>query len=674
MSDKKINYLARTFDDYRSELIKFSNKYYPELADSYNDSSVGSWFLDIVAAVSDNLSYHIDRNFNEVSINSANMKSSVMNLARVNGLNVPGPKASVCEIELSCEIPIGYTEAGSISEPDWNFAPVVKRATVVSAGNLNFQLNEDVNFAEQFNSDGYSNRKYVPRRTANGIVSGYTVSKSTLAVNGSTRIFKKVIRNADLKPFMEVILPEKNVMCVESIIFKETSNYNTDPDISTFYIEKEIYKVDRDAVLTYRYFEVDSLAEQHKFASVMVNSNEDSLIVKDYFNPTAYDDYTETAKDGTTRTTRYYRGKWQPIKQKYITEYTDNGYLKIIFGAGNGYEEEPNTETKFSERFMSNLINNDMLGVLPREGWTMFVLYRVGGGISSNVGVGAINSITLSVTEFKSTSGEGDEAIRGKVLRSLSVTNTSPAVAGKDMPSTDEIKYLIKYNNGAQERCVTVKDYKARLMMMPPKFGAPFRASVVEENNKIVTSMLGLSASGNLTKALPQTLVDNVMEYMSHYRTIGDYLEFKSGRIYNLGFLIELFVSKTYDVPTVVDNVISTVKNYMDVNKHDMGENIFVGDLEKEVTSTDGVISIISFEVYSIYDGEYSSDRCPLPEYGTDGSNSCNNGFVSDFKVDSSANSFRIDLDGCEHVLYSDYNSMYEILNDSNIQVKVKLI
>ena len=65
MSQKKINYLSRTFDDYRAELITFSNKYYPELADSYNDSSVGSWFIDLVSAVGDNLSYHIDRMYQQ---------------------------------------------------------------------------------------------------------------------------------------------------------------------------------------------------------------------------------------------------------------------------------------------------------------------------------------------------------------------------------------------------------------------------------------------------------------------------------------------------------------------------------------------------------------------------------------------------------------------------------
>ena len=40
--DKHINYIARTFDDYKSELLKFSKKYYPEIAESYEDSTIGS--------------------------------------------------------------------------------------------------------------------------------------------------------------------------------------------------------------------------------------------------------------------------------------------------------------------------------------------------------------------------------------------------------------------------------------------------------------------------------------------------------------------------------------------------------------------------------------------------------------------------------------------------------
>lgn len=671
--EKKINYLSRTFDDYKSELINFSNKYYPELADSYNDSSVGAWFIDLVAAVSDNLSYHIDRMYQETNVNSASLKSTVLNIARTNGLKVPGSKASMCEVELSCVLPVGDDSSASIAHPNWNYAPIVKRSTIVSAGNLNFQLMEDVDFGEQFNSDGYSNRTFAPIRDSNGIITGYSVTKTTLAINGSTRIYKKVILKQDLKPFMEIVLPEKNVMNIESIIFKETSNFQKDPEVSEFYVDAEQYKMTSEAAETFRFFEVNSLAEQYRFAS---ETKIDNGVLQDYFNPEWYDDYTENNEEdsGTIRTTRYYRGKWKPITQKFITEYTDNGYMKIIFGSGVLYDEFPKVKEKFSERMMSKVINNDMLGVLPREGWTMFVLYRVGGGISSNIGVGAINAITLTVAEFKQnvTADENASSIRGQVLNSLSVSNTSPAVAGKDAPSTEEIKYLTKYNNSSQERCVTLKDYKYRLMMMPPKYGAPYRAAVIEENNKISISMLGLNANGKLTKSLPETLVENIEEYMSHYRTVSDYIEGKSGKVYNIGFSIDLFISKTYDTPTVLTNVIEKVKEYMSVDKHDMGENIFLGDLEKEIMLVDGVISLINFEVYSLYNGAYSSDRCPYPEANNTGN--CSVVTNNAFKVDDGADSFKIDLDAIDHVLYSDYNSMFEIYADSDVQVRCKLI
>ena len=61
-------------------------------------------------------------------------------------------------------------------------------------------------------------------------------------------------------------------------------------------------------------------------------------------------------------------------------------------------------------------------------------------------------------------------------------------------------------------------------MQMPPKFGAPFRCSVVETNNKIEMNFLGLNANGKLDSALPQTLVENMIEWMSHYKQINDYI------------------------------------------------------------------------------------------------------------------------------------------------------
>ena len=672
MSQKKINYLARTFSDYRAELINFSNKYYPELADDFNDSSVGAWFIDLVSSVSDNLSYHIDRMYQETNPNTAMLKSSVLNSARSNGFKVPGAKASMCEVKLSCNLPV---DPKDISSPDWDYAPILRRTSTVAAGNYNFHLTEDVDFKEQFNSEAFSNRTFTPNRNSNGSITSYTVSKTTIVINGTTRVFKKVLTSTDVKPFMEIVLPDTNVMNVESIIFKESADFSQDPDIQEYYYDEEQYKTDENAAMTYRYFEVDSLADQWRFGS---ESNFDNNVIRDTFNPEVYEDYTETETFGDTnssRTSRYYKGKWKPITQKFITEYTDNGYMKVIFGSGVDYMEVPTGSTKYGEYRASKIINNDMLGVLPKQGWTMYILYEVGGGAETNLGAGAINSISFMNAQFHSDGTELLSRMKGQILNSMSVTNLTPSVAGKDAPSVDEIKYLAKYNASSQERCVTLKDYKTRLMMMPPKYGAPYRSAVIEDNNKISMSLLGLNSLGKLDKSLPEALVNNILEYMSHYRSINDYIEVKSGRIYNIGFSVDVFIDKSYNSANVVSNIINKIKDYMDVEKHDMGEDIFIGDLEKEITLIDGVLSLISLRVYNIYSqnsGNYSTDKAPYPMLNEQ--TDCKTTNLPVFNVSDGSQSYPIDLDAIDRVLYSDYNSMFEILNPTNdIQIRVKL-
>lgn len=658
MSDKKISYLSRDFSSVRKELEKFSKQYYPELSDDWNDSSVGSWLMDLAASVGDDLAYHTDRMYQESTLDSANMRSSVLSQARSNGLKIPGRKASSCEVEISCVLP---TDSTDISVPNWNYAPIVQSTSIISAGDSNFQLTEDINFAEQFNKNGYSNRKVVPSRNSNGNITGYTVSKSAIAVNGTTKVYKKVMYPNDIEPFMEIVLPEENILNIESIIFKESSDITTTPSIYEYYIDSEQYRISSEDAMTYRFFECDSLADQYRFGD-SVNYGT-SNIISSIYEPSLYDDYTSNGA-----VTRYYRGKWKPLRQKFITEYTDNGYMKVIFGASNGYPQLPSSGTTYGDYVASNIINNDMLGVLPKEGWTMFILYRVGGGVSSNLGIGALNKFTLANVDWGANTNNTNGSIRGKVLTSLTVTNISSALAGKDSPSTSEIKYLMKYNTSSQNRAVTVTDYRAKLMEMPPKYGAPFRCSVIEENNKVEMDFLGLDSNGNLTSYLPQTLVENSIEYLSNFKQINDYIEIKSGKIYNIGVMGEMFIDKNYNQANVVTSVINKIKEYFSVNNHEMGDDIFVGDLEKEIMLLDGVIGIIRMKIYKIYNDGYSSDVCPLPE--TSEESVCGSEPSEGFSLKGAR---EIDLDATDYVLYGDYNSMYEIKSpSSDIQIKIK--
>lgn len=659
--NKKISYLARSFDDIKSELLNFSKKYYPELSDNFNDASVGAWILDMVSAVGDDLAYHTDRMYQETNINSANSRSSILNNARMNGIKIPSAKSSLCEVELSCTVGVEN------NSPKVNELPVLKMGGTVGNSSYTFELTEDVNFAEQFNKDGFSNRKIVPTRDNNGIITGYTVTKNTIVVGGQSKIYKKVILEDDLKPFMEIVLPEQNIMSVESIIFKETSNFVNDPQMYEFFVDDEEFKVKNEDITTYRYFEVDSLSDQYRFGTEM---SDNSNIEKYPPLQESCITYGEEANGAMTVNIRnYYQGKWKPIVQKFITEYTDNNYLKIIFGCATDIVETPINASKYAENIMSKMVNNKMLGILPKAGWTMYVLYRVGGGIETNLAQGAINKL-LNVDIVFNEGGDLQPSGKTSVIKSLSVYNPTTSIAGKDAPSTEELKYLVKYSIPTQDRCVTLKDYKAKILQIPPKYGCPFRCNAMEENNKIIMPMLGLNYNGKLDSTLPEILVNNVKEWLSNYKNLTDYIEMRSGKIYNLGFDIDVFVDKNYTTPDVIASIINKVYDYMDVNKRDMGDDVFIGDLEREINNLDGVIGLIGMRIYTIYGGIYN-DKCPLP-IKTNESDCCKTDVVEFGVNDGTAE--QLDIDAVDGVLVSDYDSMFEIKNkESDIRVRVKL-
>lgn len=644
-SNNNVKNTSRDYSSIKEDLISMSEKYYPTIAESFNDSSVGSWFIDLVASVGDSLNYAIDRNFQETQTTMSNTMETALNNAQTNGVKVCGSKASSCEVRFSCVLPAA--SATNLSSPDWDYAPVIKRGAVVACGSYSYELQEDVNFKEQFNSEGFSNRTFTPNRDSNGVINGYTVTKTAIVVGGTSKVYKRTISASEIEPFMEIVLPDTDVMNVEGVIFKETSNYNISPNIYEYYIPREMWINKDESVYTHRFFEVESLADQYAFVDESDVSDLDGRISSVIY---------EEMDDNGTITSHLYKGKWLTVRQKFITEYTSNGYMKLIFGASNAASEIPSGQTDYADYFMSNVLNNQFLGVLPDANWTMFVLYRVGGGMETNVAPNSIKTISYMSVETPYLQENYNQEDRTTALNSITVTNTSPSIGGKDFPSVEEVNYLTKYAIGAQGRCVTLKDYKARILMMPPRYGCPFRLNVMEENNKILISMLGINSDGTLSNTISSTLRDNIITYLSNYKMLSDYIELRSGKIYNVSFEISLYIDKNYDTNSVATDVINEVTEYMNINKHDMGEDIFLGDMQKEITNIDGVISIIDFAVYNETNGVYSSNKVTLPT------------------IDDGDGRMKIDLDSLDGMLPSDFDSMYEIKQPkSDIKLKIKL-
>lgn len=663
--EKKISYLNRNFSDYRNSLISFSKEYYPDLTDTFNDASVGSWIIDVAAAVSDNLSYLADRVFQETSVNSAQQMSSLMNLARSKGLKVPGPKASVAEVELTCVLPTtagtNSNDSSTTREPRWDYAPLLRKGMQFSAGNQVFELMDDVNFAHQSDNNGYSDRTINVNRNSNGSIVSYTIGKRALVVSGKSKVYRRVIRATDIIPFMEFVIPDRDVMEVESIIFKDGTDYMSDPDVSEFEFTEEFTPADKNKIGkrdVWRYFEVDSLSDQTRWGDVLQSDG----------NPTVYEYRYNNDNDGP----HYFvtKGEWKPLKQKFMTEFTDMGYLKVIFGAGLpiGQNVELSNASTFGRYQISKLINNDSLGVLPRENMTMYIRYRVGGGSASNVAEGAINTIVFYDMQFgcEGTSNIEPQIVEA-VKRTLTVYNVTPSVSGKDMPSEAEVRNLIKYSNGAQKRCVTVKDYYERILKLPPRYGTPFRIGVLEENNKIRINTLGLDNERHLSPVLPDVLARNIMEYLKEYKMITDYVEIRPGKIYNISVEVDIYIDKNYNKPNVIKQVIDTIYDYLDIEKHQMGEDIYVSDIIKEVMKVDGVINLFDIRIYNEYNGNYSLSQAPLPKYteiACDG---------PDLDSEEEENRFRIDIDALDGILYCDSESMFEVkFKDKDIRIRCR--
>ena len=416
--EKGISYLNKTFSDFRKSLVDYAKKYYPDVALNYDDASIGSFLIDLNADVADNLGYHLDRVYQETNIDSAQENTSLYNIARNLGMKIPGPKGAMAEVAFTCTLPVLN------NAPDYTYAPLIKRGTKVASASQMFEIMDDVDFSKQFNADGYSDRTIKPVYDSNGIVVSYSLTKLAVVVAGDTRIYRQSLYSADISPFMEVIIPVQNVMNIESVVMVDGTDMQATPTYGAFYSDAEETCYDGQV----RFFEVDSLAETERWATVSKDGK-----------PVRYEYGYATDDAGVVPVYSITKGAWVPVEHKFITEYTDQGYMKLTFGAGTGEAVKPEDidgASPFAKYQITRMMNNSNLGVLPNPDTTIFVLYRVGGGKASNVAKGAINRISSLNAEI---SGDNNTIVSA-VRNSISVESVTPSVSGKDMPTEEELR------------------------------------------------------------------------------------------------------------------------------------------------------------------------------------------------------------------------------------------
>jgi hypothetical protein len=562
MANKKISYTTRDFQQIRTELINFTRLYYPELIDNFNDASVFSALLDLNAAVTDNLQFNIDRSIQETVLQYAQQRSSVFNIARTYGLKIPGQRPSVALVDFAITVPaFGDKE-------DLRYCGILRRGAQVNGAGQVFETVYDIDFSSAINAEGYPNRLKIPNFDSNNKLLNYTIVKRETVVNGVTKVFKRTITANDIKPFFEMFLPEKNVLGVTSVLLKDGTQYANVPSPQEFLGNDN------------RWYEVKALVE-------------DRVFVED---PTKVSDQPGIKV-----------GKYLTTNTKFITEYTPEGFLKMTFGGGSQSADEQLRE--FARNGLKldlyKYSNNFALGSVLKPNSTLFVQYRIGGGSGSNLGINVITQVGTVSFYVNGPSA----SVNTTVVNSLSCNNVTAAIGGAPAPTTEEVRNLVTFNFSAQNRAVTVNDYDSIIRMMPSQFGAPAKVAITEENNKIKIKMLSYDESGNLTEIVSNTLKNNIANYLSNYRMLNDYISVESANVIDLTLNIDVVLDNSQTQGALIAQIVNLVTEYFSPTNRQMGENVYISEIRRQIQSQNGVISVSDIQVFNKVGGQYSSSQ-----------------------------------------------------------------
>jgi len=556
-----IQYGSRTFGEIRQDLVAYIKQAYPEVLNDFTDSTVGAMLIDINAGVTNNIAINTDRVFQETQLEYAQVKSSILNIAKNMGFNIPARRPSVTVVDFTVIVPV----LGN--KPDPSYYPVLDAGAQIVGGGKIFETQNSIDWSSPNSNLGDPNRKLIPNLDANGIEVSYTVTKREVVLNGSTSIFKRIINAADVIPFFSITLPDPDVIEIEGVYLMEGTNYAVTPEFT-----------DND-----RFYEVDYLAQQRIFVENTSSS--------------AQNTNTQGLKSAI----------WIDITKKFIKEFTPKGYCKLTFGSGdsdiNAFQSGFLKEGVSNRYFLENFLNNTALGEKLKANHTLFISYRTGGGSSSNIGA----DVLTKLGSYKLSVNGSQQNFNQAVQRSFKVTNPIPAIGGNDGLGIEQIRQLIKYNFSSQFRDVTLTDYILQVYKMPGKFGSPFRANAFKLNNKVMISILDIGSDGKLANTSNSLLKENIAEYLSQYRMINDYIEIRDGRIYNLAFDIDIYVENITD-NQIANSVITVVKNYFDINSHEMNEDVFLGRLQTEILQVNGVINVIDITAYNKVGDVYSNN------------------------------------------------------------------
>ena len=566
---RDIRYIDRDFNDFRNQLINYSQTYFPDTYNDFTPDSTGMLFIEMASYVGDVLSFYLDNQVQETFIQYARETENLFNMAYMLGYKPKVTTAASVDIDFYQQIPA--KTSASVVIPDFNYSLLIPENTAVTANNASatgFLIEDVIDFSASSSLDPTTISVYqISGATPTSFLAKKTRKAISATINSSTFDFESPVR------FNTIDIFDSNIIGILDCVDSEGNTW----------------------------YEVPNLAQENVFDTIR-NTNTNDPNVED---------------DGSGNDVPYLL-QLKSVQRRFAARFTNTGSIQLQFGAGsfgdNDEEIIPNPDnvglglpferdqltTAFSPL---NFVFTNTYGIAPSN-TTLTVRYLTGGGIASNVDAGTLT--TIDDTNVSFIKPNLNPTLANQIFTSIATNNVLAADGGQNGDTTEELRQNALGNYQTQLRTVTKEDYLIRALSMPSNLGSVAMAyaepvKVAEYETGTLPSILDLYVlSYNINTRLQtasSTLKRNLKTYLSEYRMINDAINIKDAFIINIGINFDIVVRPNYNNNETLTKCIVALTNYFNIKNWQINQPIILPELNILLDKIEGVQTVKNIKV-----------------------------------------------------------------------------
>jgi len=562
---RDINYINKDFTEYRSQLINYSQTYFPTTYTDFSETSPGMMFIEQAAYVGDVLSFYLDNQIQENYVQYARQNDNLFQLSYMYGYKPKVTSLSTTEVDFFQIVPSKVSASQYV--PDYDYALYVNANTKVSTREgtaTNFSIQEPIDFTV---SSSLNPTTVSVAQITSDVPSQFLLKKTTTAFSGDIASIQFTFGAP--QEFATVNIVKNNIAGILDIVDSDGN----------------------------KWYEVNYLGEEQVFDSIK-NTN-----IND---PNNY----ATGNDSP------YLLQTKAVQNRFATRFINDTTLQLQFGAGSPLSttEEiipnpanvgiglPFGQDKLTTAYSpTNFVFTNTYGVAPTN-TTLTVRYYVGGGVSANILSNTLTNPDTSTIQF--IQSNLNATLAQTTFNSIAANNPLAASGGSDGDSIEEIRQNIIANFGSQMRNVTADDYLVRTLSMPATFGTISKAftqkpNADDANTTLNIFVLSVDNNNKLTTA-SSTLKNNLKTYLNQYRMIGDSLSIRDAFVINIGINFEIITLPNFNNNRVLGDCIAALQRYFDSSRWQINQPILLNPLFVLLDEVEGVQTVKTINISNI--------------------------------------------------------------------------